>query len=103
MNYYSLLFWAVLSMSGLQAAGCVEQAAGCVEQATPVGIPGVNPTRRPVLRVIPRDFFYENRKNVTIERISENMIYVRDNGYVRRGRRKQKFEKYTPPSSDEES
>jgi hypothetical protein len=92
-------------MSGLQAAGCVEQA-------TPVGIPGVNPTRRPVLRVLPRDFFYENRKNVTVEPITANMIhsrgnliYVRDNGYVRRhGRRKRKYQKYTPPpSSDEES
>jgi hypothetical protein len=84
-------------MSGLQAASCVEQA-------TQVGIPGVNPTRRPALRVLPRDFFYENRKNVTVERISENMIYVRDNGYVRHhGRRRRKYQKYTPPSSDEES
>jgi V8-like Glu-specific endopeptidase len=80
-----------LSISGLQAAGCVEHA-------TEMSITGVNPIRRPVLRDLPTDFFIENRKNVTVEQIDDNMIYVHH------GRTEEREKHiYTPLSSNKDS
>ncbi len=73
------------------------QAPGFAEQATKRLFTGVNPTRRPVLHELPRDFFIENRKNVTFERINENMILVHD------GRTEEREKHiYTTPSSDKD-
>ena len=69
---YLIIFLMVFSMNGLQAAGFLEQATKRL-------FTGVVPIRRAVLHELQRDFFIENRTNVTVERISENMLYVHNN------------------------
>ncbi len=57
--------------------GRTVQASGFAEQATKGLFTGVKPIRSPVLHELPRDFFNENGKSITVERINENMIRSR--------------------------
>lgn len=74
MNVYLLAFLLIFSTTGLHAMSSLVS----LEQATLRLFTGVNPVRRPVLHKLQKEFFIENRKSVTVERISERVLYVHD-------------------------
>ena len=49
-----------------------------LEQAMKRLFTGVNPIRRPIINLLEKEFFIEKRKNTTVEKINDRMLYVRD-------------------------
>ena len=49
-----------------------------LEKVTARLLAGVNPIKKPILHTLEKEFFIENRKNTTVERINERTLYVHD-------------------------
>jgi len=72
MNIFLLTFLLIFSTTCLQAMNSLEKATIRLFK-------GVNPIRPMVLHELPKDFFIENGRNSTVERINERTFYVHDN------------------------
>jgi V8-like Glu-specific endopeptidase len=72
MNKFFLILALVFSITDLQAMSQLEQA-------TKKLLNGINPVKRPILHKLQKEFFVENRKTSTVERINERTLYVHDN------------------------
>lgn len=70
MNIFSLLL-LVFSISCLQASTPLEEATRRLFK-------GVIPTKKLPLRKLPKEYFVENRKNVTVKRINDRMLWVHE-------------------------
>lgn len=49
-----------------------------LEKATVRLISGINPIKKPIIHTLEKEFFIENRKNTTVEKINERTLYVHD-------------------------
>jgi len=71
MNKFFLILALFSSITDLQAMSQLEQATKRL-------LNGINPVKRPVLHKLSKEFFVENRKTSTVERVNERTLYVHD-------------------------
>lgn len=75
MNFYLLMFLLIFYTTGLYAMNSLIP----LEKVTARLLAGVNPIKKPIRHTLEKEFFIENRKNTTVERINERTLYVHEN------------------------
>ena len=83
-------------------SGTSGKAADMLQRASKRLLTGVNPTKRFPSREIPRDYFVENRKNVTVVRINDRIRGRASLVHFDSPSEEQERLIFLPPSSDKD-